>query len=166
MDIRLRRWREDDSQDFYRFACHEAVWRHMRPDVPRTLAQCEAAIKEFVHADPQRAFVRAIEIEGCAAGCIGLFWAEDRAQADVAYWLAQRYWNRGVMRTVLKRVCASAFGAYPALAAIWARPAAENQPSRKTLECAGFHFIGREQSEQDGARTDCFLYALRREDVL
>ena len=64
MQIRLRRWREEDGRDFDRFACHEAIWRYMHADFPRTPAQCEAAVRALVHADPRRMFVRAIEIEG------------------------------------------------------------------------------------------------------
>ena len=166
MQIRLRRWREEDGRDFDRFTCHEAIWRYMHADFPRTPAQCEAAVRALVHADPRRMFVRAIEIEGHAAGGISLCWGKDRAWADATYWLAERYWNRGVMRTVLKSVCASAFGAYPELTAVWARPTARDRASRAMLERAGFRFVAREQDEQDGIRTDCFLYALRREDIL
>ena len=151
-DFKLRPWREDDAEDFYQYACHTGVTKHMRDDFPATRAGCEALVRAFAQDPETEQCCRAVEMEGRAVGCIGLF-LDGHGDAELAYWLGEPFWRQGIMTAVIRAFCSQAFQRYP-VGSIYAEPYESNTASRRTLERAGFSLA------QVRAR-DC-IYSLKR----
>ena len=57
---------------------------------------------------------RAIEVDGEAAGSIGLFLGSDvyRRSAELGYWLGEPFWGRGIMTAAVETMCREGFAAW------------------------------------------------------
>lgn len=81
-----------------------------------------------------------IEIEGEVAGSVGFHDIND-FKAELGYWLAEKYWGRGIMTEAVKMVTKFAFGKL-GLTRIYARVPSFNRGSMRVLEKAGYKFEG------------------------
>ena len=83
-----------------------------------------------------------------------------RFTAEMGYWLAEPFWNKGIMSKVVIRFVEFAFNKF-ALNRIFAEPYIENTSSVRVLEKAGFVLEGKLQAGvfKDGKVLDQFLYA-------
>jgi ribosomal-protein-alanine N-acetyltransferase len=81
--------------------------------------------------------------------------------AEIGYWLAKPYRNRGVMTRVLRTYAGYAF-AELGLRRLWASPFDGNAASARVLEKAGFQREGclREHCRKDGQYLDALVYGL------
>ena len=168
--MKLRKWDVLDAGALARYANNAKIARNLR-DVfpyPYTLADAEAYIDSCLSAD-DTALCYAVELDGQAAGSVGLFRGSDvyRKNAELGYWLAEEYWGRGVMTDAVRRICADGFAAWD-IARIYAEPFADNLGSRRVLEKAGFALEGtmRRGAYKNGAYRDWCMYALLREDTV
>jgi RimJ/RimL family protein N-acetyltransferase len=86
-------------------------------------------------------------------------------QAEVAYWLAQPFWGRGIMTAVVRRVCRHAFQEF-GLVRITAHVFAHNPASARVLEKCGFQEEGllRKHFLKDGKFIDARLFALLKDE--
>ncbi len=113
------------------------------------------------------AHIACIEIEGQAAGGIGLHPGEDvhRRTAELGYWLAEPYWGHGIRPKRCARSLLTGFETLP-LDRIYASAYANNPASVRVLEKAGFQFEGRMRRNviKDGVVLDSLLYARVCED--
>jgi RimJ/RimL family protein N-acetyltransferase len=90
----------------------------------------------------------AIEHEGHVIGCVGLdgiqwqlrAWRVDRA--ELGYWIATAWWNKGMMTEAATAVVRTAFDVV-GLHKITVGCFAENDASRRVIEKVGFRYIGR-----------------------
>ena len=167
--MKLRKWDILDAGALARYANNEKVARNLR-DVfpyPYTLADAEAYIDSCLAADENAALCYAIELDGQAAGSVGLFRGGDvyRKCAELGYWLAEEYWGRGVMTDAVRQLCAEGFAKWD-IARIYAEPFADNLGSRRVLEKAGFTLEGtmRRGAYKNGAYRDWCMYGLLREE--
>ncbi len=170
MKFVLRNWDIRDAGSLAHFANNEGIARNLR-DVfpyPYALADAEGYIDGCLAADEGEALCRAIEIDGQAAGSVGLFRGNDvyRKCAELGYWLAEEYWGRGVMTEAVRQLCAEGFAKWD-VGRIYAEPFADNIGSRRVLEKAGFALEGtmRRGAYKNGAYRDWCMYALLREDA-
>ncbi len=167
MTIRLRSWDLPDAGALTRFANNGKIARNLRDAFPHpyTLADAEAYIGDCLAADERDTLCRAIEIDGMAAGSVGLFRGKDiyRRCAELGYWLAEEYWGRGVMTGAVRQLCAEGFAKWD-IERIYAEPFADNAGSRRVLEKAGFTLEGtmRRGAYKNGAYRDWCMYALLR----
>jgi ribosomal-protein-alanine N-acetyltransferase len=83
--------------------------------------------------------------------------------AEVGYWLAKPYWDRGIMTAVVQRMCRHAFEEF-GLAKIIAHVASHNPASARVLEKCGFQQEGflRKHFLKDGQFIDARLFGLLR----
>ena len=168
--MKLRKWDILDAGSLAWYANNERIARNLRDAFPHpyTLADAEAFIDGCAAADENAALCCAIELDGQAAGSIGLFRGSDiyRKNAEIGYWLAEEYWGRGVMTDAVRRVCAEGFQRWD-IARIYAEPFADNAASRRVLEKACFTCEGtmRRGAYKNGAYRDWCMYALLREDT-
>ena len=106
---------------------------------------------------------RAIEVDGEAAGSIGLFLGSDvyRRSAELGYWLGEPFWRKGIMTKAVQLMCEEAFRRYK-LVRIYAEPFSTNLASRGVLEKAGFELEGikRKSIFKNGCIQDSYLYAV------
>ena len=83
----------------------------------------------------------AIEIDGKAVGGIGIFKIVGH-KAEIGYWLARRYWGRGIMTLVVGEIAKFAFNELR-LRRLYAHVFIFNKASMRVLEKAGFKLEGK-----------------------
>lgn len=112
--------------------------------------------------------VLAIEVEGKAVGAIGLFLQQNvhRKNAEIGYWLGEKYWNRGIGTSALKAMIQYAFTNFDLLR-LFARPFPFNIASQKILEKCGFRLeaIIKNGLFKDGIVYDEWIYSLLKSDL-
>lgn len=83
-----------------------------------------------------------------------------RRTAEIGYWLAPAYWNRGIATDAVVAMVEYAMGAFD-LARIEACVFEGNPASARVLEKAGFQFEGRlrQSITKDGRTIDSLLYS-------
>ncbi len=163
---RIRSWRPGDAPSLSRHADNRKIWLNVRDHFPHpyTLADAEAWIEGAAATRPETQF--AIEVDGEAAGGIGVFLQDDvgRRSAELGYWLGEAHWTRGLMTDAVRRFTAYAFDAYDLLR-IYALVFEWNPASCRVLEKAGFLLEGRLRRAvvKDGTVMDQWVYAVIRE---
>lgn len=82
-------------------------------------------------------------------------------RAEIGYWLAKPYWNRGIATAVVGRACQHAFEQF-GLVKITAHVFARNPTSARVLEKCGFEQEGylKRHYVKDGEFLDARLFAL------
>jgi [ribosomal protein S5]-alanine N-acetyltransferase len=164
--FRIRSWRRGDEPSLARHADSERLWRNVRDQFPHpyTLADAEAWVARASVAEPETQF--AIEVDGEAAGGIGLFLQEDvaRYSAELGYWLGEAHWGRGIMTAAVREFTEHAFRTFD-LCRIYAIVFEWNPASRRVLEKAGYRLEGqmRRAAVKEGRVLDQFLYATVRD---
>jgi [ribosomal protein S5]-alanine N-acetyltransferase len=164
--FRIRSWRPGDAPALARHADSEQLWRNVRDQFPHpyTLADANAWVARASGAEPETQF--AIEVDGEAAGGIGLFLQEDvaRYSAELGYWLGEAHWGRGIMTEAVRGFTEHAFRSFD-LCRIYAIVFEWNPASRRVLEKAGYALEGqmRRAAVKQGRVLDQFLYATVRD---
>ena len=158
----IRLWAETDAESLHRHANNRNVSRHLRDRVPFPYELAHA--KTFLdwlttEAEPT---VWAIEVDGEAAGAIGIERRGDveRVSAEIGYWLGEACWGRGIATEALTAVTAEVFTRFE-LTRLYAVPFADHPASIRVLEKAGYVREGhlRQSAIKDGAIRDQLLFA-------
>jgi len=163
----IRSWRSEDAPALAEGANNRNVWLGLRDLMPHpyTLQDAESHLQRGSESPNKRSFC--IEIEGRAAGAIGLNLQEDvhRYTAELGYWLAEPFWGRGITTAAVTAFVAYSFQAWP-LQRIFASTYSNNPASARVLEKAGFQFEGRMRKNviKDDQILDSLLYAKVRGD--
>ncbi len=163
---RIRNWRTGDEPSLARHADSRRIWLNVRDRFPHpyTLADADGWVARAASAAPETQF--AIEVEGEAAGGVGLFLQEDvsRFSAEIGYWLGEAYWGRGLMTAVVRRFTDHAFATFD-VNRIYGNVFEWNAASARVLEKAGYEFEGRHRraAVKDGCVLDNLLYAVVRD---
>lgn len=102
-EILLRDMRLADAPAIARHADDPGVAAHMRDRFPQPYVEADAVgfINDVSRGPAEYAFT--IEIDGEAAGVIGLMPGQDvyRYSAEIGYWIGREFWGRGVMTKVV-----------------------------------------------------------------
>mgnify|MGYP005785441325 CR=1 FL=1 len=165
MEFQLRPWRRGDLAALVQSADDPLVAATLRDSFPSpyTRAAARRFLRESIGGDPDAQLCLAVEIEGRAAGSIGLFVQRDiyRQNAELGYWLARPYWGRGVMTRAVSQACGLAFERL-GVRRIFAETMAPNLGSRRVLEKCGFSLEGtlRQNAKKNGRVCDTCLYGL------
>jgi RimJ/RimL family protein N-acetyltransferase len=158
----VRDWRDTDRDSLVRFANNRRVWRNLKDRFPHpyTAADAESWLARC-RSEPGRTGW-AIEVNGQAAGGIGLVAGDDvhAKSAHIGYWLGEPFWGRGIMTDAVRRLSDQALttGGFERLEA----PVFEwNPASMRVLEKCGFTREGvmRKSVFKDGSLIDCVMYA-------
>jgi [ribosomal protein S5]-alanine N-acetyltransferase len=163
---RIRSWRAGDAPALARHADNRKIWLNVRDRFPHpyTLADAEAWLAQVASAQPESQF--AVEVDGEAAGGVGLFLQQDveRFSAEIGYWLGEAHWGRGLATAVVRAFTEFAFERFD-LCRIYANVFAWNPGSARVLEKAGYVFEGRMRraAVKDGQVLDNLLYAAVRD---
>ena len=171
MELRLQRstlrpWRPGDAEALVRNADDREVWRNMRDAFPHpyTLADARQWLELAGAMDPVRFF--AIEVEGEAAGGIGIgpFTDVYRRSGEIGYWLGRRFWNRGIVSEAVHAITEYAFGPLD-LVRVQTGVFEWNTASMRVLEKCGYAREGvqRRAVFKDERFADCVLFARLRE---
>ncbi|MBM4444307.1 MAG: GNAT family N-acetyltransferase [Chloroflexi bacterium] len=130
---------------------------------PYTIADALSWIDQNLKAARKRKKTEinlAIDMGGQVIGGIGLS-KMDGHQAEIGYWLAERYWGQGITTSAVEALSAYALNDLR-LARVYAYVFSSNKASARVLEKAGYGFEGRSRRHvvKDGRRRDCLLFAV------
>jgi RimJ/RimL family protein N-acetyltransferase len=159
---RLRPWRQHDLQSLIRYANDRDVWINLRDRFPHPYIEADARRwLEYVCGEPV-ATQWAIEVDGEAAGGIGLEPQADieRMSAEIGFWLGRPFWGRGLMTQAASAVSEWALN-QPGCLRLYASVLEWNPASMRVLEKAGYQREGllRRSAIKDGVVVDRVLYA-------
>lgn len=157
----LRDWRPADAASLARHADTPAVAATMRDAFPSPYTLEDAVLFIAVANSVDGSLVLAIEVEGEAAGGIGVHPLADvhRRTAEIGYWLSERYRRRGIATNAVQAVVPLAFERF-GLARLQAGVFSSNPASMRVLEKAGFarEAVHRNAIWKDGRLLDEILY--------
>lgn len=104
--------------------------------------------------------VMAIVIDNEVVGSIGCHKIKYGHKASIGYWLAKKYWGKGIMTKVVKAFCSYLFKKYR-LKRLYAEVFTFNQGSRFVLENNGFKLEGvmKKGFMKNGKFIDEYLFA-------
>jgi len=150
ISYKLRKFKKEDTQSLVKYANNPKIAKFLTHEFPNPYTKKDA--EDFLNIvskeSPTNTF--AIEINGEAAGAIAITpqnWVLLRENvkieigchdpAEVGYWLAEEYWNNGIMTSVIKDILKYGFETFD-IDCIYATPFIPNKASQRILTKAGF----------------------------
>lgn len=168
-DYKIRDWEDGDAPSLTKYANNRKIWLNLRDAFPHpyTISDAEEFIARVKAQNPRTVFAIASRTE--AIGSIGLGLGKDvhRFTAEMGYWLAEPFWNLGIMSAAIKIFSDFAMEKFN-LNRIFAEPYASNPASARVLEKAGFlrEGIMKAHAYKDGKILDMYLYAKTRKTII
>ena len=164
MNFILRPWSINDLDSLVKFANNFEIAKNMTDEFPHPYSVSDGkAFIEFATKDsPLHIF--AIDINGEATGGIGIHPQPgiQRKNAELGYWLAQPFWNKGIITKAILQMVEYGFKTFD-INRIFARPFGTNVASQKALQKAGFILEARLEKTfiKNGEYVDELIYAVR-----
>ena len=161
----IRPWQDSDLDALIEYGNNKHIANFLTDAFPHPYTQekGEAFIAYAKATKPTSIF--AIDIQGKASGGIGLHPQQDiqRFNAELGYWLAEPFWNQGVITEAIRQMVDYGFEHLP-INRIFARPFGSNIASQKALEKAGFILEGRFEKTliKNNEWQDELIYAIRK----
>jgi RimJ/RimL family protein N-acetyltransferase len=165
LDVPLRKWTMEDAPDLVGIINNKKLLDNLRDEIPFPYTEKDA--KEFISttlsAKKDSQYTFAITYDDKVIGCISVFRKDNvhRLTAELGYYIAEPYWNKGIMTKAVKQICTYIFENTDIIR-IFAEPYAFNQASHRVLEKAGFQLEGtmRQNAIKNGHPVDMKLYAI------
>jgi RimJ/RimL family protein N-acetyltransferase len=163
----VRDWDLGDVRSLVRHANNRRIWMNLRDRFPHPYTDADGQAFLASAATQVPSWTWAIEVDGEAAGGIGLSRLADieRVSAEIGYWLGEAYWGRGITTEAVTAVTAAALSRGD-LSRIFALPFADNVASIRVLEKAGYALEGRlpQSAIKDGVIRDQLMFGAYRLD--
>ena len=139
MEFKLRKWNEADLDSLVKHANNSNVakWLTNEFPYPYTQENGKAYLSRIANDNPTKIF--AIDVNGEAVGSIGITPQSDihEKNAEIGYWLAEKYWGQGIMSKAIQEIVEYGFQTFD-IVRVFARPFSTNLSSQRVLEKAGF----------------------------
>jgi RimJ/RimL family protein N-acetyltransferase len=166
----VRSFEWSDAASITQHADNRAVWINLRDLFPHPYTRKDAnRWIMYLHKQGAAATEFAIDVGGEVIGSIGFRIQKDmeRHSAEIAYWVGQGYWGRGIATEALRALTDYAFSHYEQLLRIYAYVFEWNTASMRVLEKCGYEREGwlRKSTIKDGKVIDQALYAKLRDSV-
>lgn len=168
MEFILRPWRIEDTDSLVENANNINIAKYLTDMFPHPYTK-ENAVNFIKYANSDVPIhIFAIEVDNKAVGGIGIHPQHDimRKNAELGYWLGEKYWNKGIISKAISRMVDFAFNNYD-IVRLYARPFGNNIASQRVLEKNGFKLEAR--IEKNIFKYDEFLdeliYAVRRSNI-
>lgn len=157
----LRRWNLSDATVMWRHADNYNIACNLRDGFPHPYTLNDAIQWLGRAVDNHTDWLLAITINNEVAGSIGVIFNQDifRLSADIGYWLAEEYWNMGIMTECVSELTRHAFETTDIIR-IQAGVLEHNKASMRVLEKAGYHLeaVHKKAILKNGVIEDEFLY--------
>lgn len=165
MNIDLRRWSLNDADELVLLANNYNIAKFLTDVFPHPYTHDHALkfIETVGNEFPQKVF--AITLDGKPVGAIGVFPQQDimRLNAEMGYWVGEKYWGKGIVSKVIPMMVDYAFDTFD-IKRIYARPFSNNLASQRVLEKSGFILEARIEMNiiKYNEILDELIYAYRR----
>ena len=140
--FRLRPWQKSDTTSLARYLNNKKIWDNCRDRLPFPYTEDDA--RTFIdYAVAQQGWNEfCIEIAGEAVGNISFMRGTDveRFNAEVGYWLAEPFWNQGIMGEALQEAM-RIYGENSDIKRWFAQVYEGNRASMRVLEKVGFRQV-------------------------
>jgi RimJ/RimL family protein N-acetyltransferase len=162
-DITLRNWQEKDIKSLSQNANNKKIWDNLRDEFP--FPYTVLAAKQWIslaNADnPLTNF--AIIYKGSAIGGVGINIQADvyRKNAEIGYWLGEKYWNKGISTKALKAMIQYTFRNFEVIR-IFAHVFESNIASIRVLHKCGFSEEAclKKSIIKNNKIQDCYIYSI------
>ena len=165
MNFTLRPFRDSDLASLVKYANNYNIAKFLTNQFPHPYTDEDGRkfISNVANNDPINVF--AIEVNGEAAGAIGIFPQTDvhEKNAEMGYWLAEPFWGNGIITRAIKQTVEYGFKTFD-ITRIFARPFSTNLASHRVLEKAGFVCEARLKNAlyKNGSYMDELIYSKRK----
>jgi len=162
-NIILRNWQLKDTNSLVKNGNNKKIWNNLRDEFPYPYT--EMAARQWIEIanrdKPLKNF--AIIYKNKAVGGIGVNILHDvfRVNAEIGYWLGEKYWNRGIATKALKAMIKYTFDTF-LVSRIFAHVFESNESSIRVLKKCGFLQEGNLKKSiiKNNQIQDCYIYAL------
>lgn len=162
--IELRELTKDDRELLVRYLNNEQLVRYLASRIPQPYSFEDANWWVEV-GSKEGTFVRAITFNNAFCGVIGVYTkeAEYAHAAELGYWVAQEYWNKGIASKAVTEFTDLVF-ATTEIQRIYAAVTAPNLASIQVMNKAGYSLEGilRKSVQKQGQFYDEHLFARLR----
>lgn len=165
MICKIRKWELSDAEDLALALSNKKVQDNLRDGLPYPYTKQDGTeyIQAMLSADKTKTFAFAITMNDNVIGSIGVFRQANihRQTAELGYYIAENYWNKGIMTEAVRQICEYVFKNSDIIR-IYAEPFAYNTASCRVLEKVGFQFEGtlKCNAVKNGKIIDMKMYAL------
>jgi RimJ/RimL family protein N-acetyltransferase len=108
---KLRYWKPDDAKSLAFHANNKIIADNLRDAFPHpyTIEDAKKWIEMILNK--KDSIILAVEIDGNAVGGIGVHQFEDvyRKTAEIGYWLAEEFWNKGIISEAINALVEYSF---------------------------------------------------------
>ena len=170
MTCKLRKWELSDARDLASTLSNKNIQDNLRDGLPYPYTEQDGVdyISAMLSADENDTFAFAITIDDKVIGSISVFRQANihRRTAELGYYIAERYWGKGITTEAVKQICKTVFDRSDIIR-IYAEPFAHNIASCRILEKAGFQCEGtlRSNAVKNGKVVDMKMYSLLRTEL-
>lgn len=157
----IRGFRHGDEKSLQHSINDRAVSRYtLRIRYPYTMKDAEKWVCRCVESKSKSEVSFAVDVKGDVVGGIG-FRNIRNGRAEIGYWLARKFWNRGVMTAAVKAITRYGFDKLK-LRHIYASLFVVNRASARVLEKTGFKAGGIRLKRKNGRLMRSVAYAKRK----
>ncbi len=166
--FKLREWKLSDKKSLAENANNINIWNYVRDcfPYPYTEADGEQFIRMVLNSKKPSCEL-AIEIDNKAVGGIAIKTQSDveRISAEIGYWIGEKYWNKGIMTNVVKKMTDYVFANFP-VKKLYAPVFDFNKASHRVLEKAGFkkEAVLKKAAVKNGKIIDLHYYSFIKDE--
>ncbi|MEM7677938.1 MAG: GNAT family N-acetyltransferase [Myxococcota bacterium] len=161
-DVELRPWTDGDVELYRSLLDNPKLWQYLPESYPAPLTTALAADLIRVSNETDHHDVRAIEYRGEIVGQVRLLFSnQHQDDAEISYWIGEKYWGQGIASRVIPMFSALSFAEHPKLRSIFAKVHKDNAASAVVIERAGYRDEGELASELAGDRETRIFRTLR-----
>lgn len=165
MKINQKQWEITDAESLEKYAGNPQITRFMSDSFAQiSTPEGAANFIKFANSGSGKIY-RAIEVNGEVVGGIGISIQADiyRKNAELAYWLAEPFWGKGIISKAIPLMVAEGFETLD-INRIFAKPFHTNFASRRVLEKSGFKLeaILEKTVFKNGEYIDEYIFGIRR----
>lgn len=164
----IRPWQIQDTEPLAKYLNNINIWNNLRDSLPfpYTKENAETFISMNLNDSNPKNF--AIVVDGEAVGGIGIIPKQDieRLSAEIGYWLAEPFWGKGIVSSVIKDYSKYIFE-NTEIIRLFAITFDNNIASQRVLEKAGFTklCIMHKAAVKNGRVMDIPYYELVKNDL-
>ena len=167
-NIILRNWQIGDIKSLAKNANNKKIWDNLRDQFPYPYT--ELAAKQWIEiANQDKPLTNfAIVYKNNAVGGIGIIKQTDvfRKNAEIGYWLGEKYWNKGFSTKAVKAMINYTFSNFD-VERIFANVFESNIGSIRVLEKCGFtqEAFLKNSVIKNNKIQNCYIYSILKPDV-